>query len=192
MPARFEKVVDLSENPRITLCTAPDHEAGGSGDFEYTSSILGGRNVAVGQDRYGDARANGPDRVVFRCASELVSTRAPMNRQCGDSTVFCDLRDSHSISALWGWSGADLEGHRHTDCLNDGIENVSHQRLVLQQGGAGSLIADFLCGTTHVDINDLRAGRDIVGGCFGQPFGVTSRDLDGDGRHLTGMVSAQG
>jgi len=65
------------------------------------------------------------------------------------------------------------------------------QLLVLHQGGAGCLVADFLGRTAHVDVDDLRAQFDVANGRFGQHLGVAAGDLYRAGLGLAVMLQAQ-
>jgi len=76
---------------------------------------------------------------------------------------------------------------RHGD---DRLDDSGHQRLVLQQRGARSDIADLLRRAAHVDVDDLRAGLDVVQRGLGHHLRIAAGDLDDFRRDFTLVIAA--
>ena len=60
----------------------------------------------------------------------------------------------------------------------------------MQQCRAAPVVADFFDGTTHVDVDNLRAALDIKFGGFSQQTRIGTGDLYGLGFHLTFVINS--
>jgi len=87
-------------------------------------------------------------------------------------------------------AGAEFERDRHIHCSDYGFENGGNELLILQQRRATPVVADFFNGTTHVDVNNLRAALDIKFGGFSQQTRIGTGDLYGLGFHLAFVVNS--
>src|SRR5665213_955804 len=71
--------------------------------------------------------------------------------------VFGNSCNARAILVIRIPACAGLQGHGRRDCLYNASQNARDQFLVLQQRGTRQSIADFLGGTTHIDVDDLGA-----------------------------------
>ena len=91
-----------------------------------------------------------------------------MYRQRGNAGRFSHLRDDMDIFVIVVPAQAGFQGNRHIHRFDHCIQNIGHQRLVLQQSAAGEHIAHFFGGAAHIDIDHLRALRHVITRGFGQ------------------------
>ena len=87
-------------------------------------------------------------------------------------------------------TGPDLQCHRHVDRRNHALDDGADQRFVLEQRGAGRNIADLLCRTAHVDVDDLRASIDVVARRVSHLLRVGAGDLHDDRLDLAIVIHA--
>ena len=74
-----------------------------------------------------------------------------------NAVTFCQPCNSHAIYGLAIPAGANLERYGHADRTHHRIQDGGDQRLIAQQRRTAGATADFLGGTAHVDVNNLRA-----------------------------------
>ena len=117
-------------------------------------------------------------------------TGAPVYRQGLDAGLLRDPCNGQSVPVFRIPAGANLQGHRHVDCTDNRIKNLSNQALVLQQRGACHDIADLLCRAAHVDVDDLRTMIDVETRSIRHLRRHGTGNLYRDRLGLSGMIDA--
>src|SRR5690606_36071738 len=80
-------MVDFTKNPGAALCGSPDHHGVGPCVLEYAFSLLGGVDIAIGDDRHGQLRFHFSNSVVFGLAGIQIGTSAAVQRQSRNADV---------------------------------------------------------------------------------------------------------
>lgn len=87
-----------------------------------------------------------------------------MQGQHGNPGRFGNFRDCRGVDMGTIPTGTEFQGYRNRYCVDDGIEDLSDQRFILQQGGAAPVVAYFFGRASHVDVDDVRSLIDVVAG----------------------------
>mmetsp|Transcript_46805 Transcript_46805/g.110132 ORF Transcript_46805/g.110132 Transcript_46805/m.110132 type:complete len:438 (-) Transcript_46805:248-1561(-) len=195
--ARRQEVGHLAEDPRPALGRPADHQRVGAGVGQHLARLLGRIDVAVGDDRDGQRCLHRRNRVVFGQALVALLAGAPMHRQHRNAGGLEQARQPQRIALLGAPAGAHLQRDRHAAGHatsgahgHDGLDDLQRQRLVAHQRRAGPLVAHLLGRAAHVDVDDLGAAVDVVGGGLGHHGRIGAGDLHRDRAGLAGMVGA--
>ena len=183
-------MVDLSENPRSTLCSATYHHRISTGCLKYVFRFVGAVDIAIGHDRNTASRLDRGNGVVFGVPAVAIRAGPAMQGQHRDATVLGDMRNRQRIAVLSIPSGTKLQGDRHVHRRHHRFEQRGHQRFIAQQCRATPVIADFFDRAAHVDVDDLGAAINIEFCSFGQQHRIGACNLHGLGLHLAIMIDA--
>src|SRR5450631_1017908 len=129
--------------------------------------------------------------VMLRNPKIHVRTRAAVYAKSLNAAVFCDYRDPHAVLVVAIPASARLQRHRRRDGAHHGVQDACNQRFVLHQGGTRETIANFLGGTSHVDVDDFGAGVHIPERRVSHHLRIEARDLHHTRTRLAGVVHAQ-
>ncbi len=139
------------------MTRAAEHYSVCSREIKHLARLLRRGDISVGKHWNPDSGSDIADRLVLGVALVEVRARAAVHRQSLNAAGLGDLCDLRPISRCVIPTSANLERHWHVHCANNRFENMGHERFVFEQRGATELPANLFGGTTHVDINDLRA-----------------------------------
>src|SRR5690606_37374112 len=123
----------------------------------YAFSLLGGVDIAIGDDRDGQLRFHFSNSVVFGLAGIQIGTSAAVQRQSRNADVLSSPGNPQRIAVVAVPAGAGLKRDRHAEGfagLDDRFQNASDEVFVTQQGRTCCRVAYFFGGTPHVDVND--------------------------------------
>src|SRR5215813_4368221 len=148
--------VDTAEDPWRPMARAADHYSVGAGEIKYLARFLRRIDVAIGEHRDANPRFDVAYGVVLRRAEVEVRARAAVDGERGDAAALGDARNIDTIAVFRVPAGADLERHRHIDRMRHGIEDACHEGWIGEQRRAARTATDFLRGTSHVQIDDVR------------------------------------
>ncbi|MNZ14672.1 hypothetical protein D3C78_316010 [compost metagenome] len=182
---------DLAKDPGSPLGRSTDQQGIDAGGIEDLSGFLWRIDIAIGEDRNGHRLLDRRDGVVLGFAGVQVGAGPAVDGQGLDTGLFGDLRHSDAVPVRSVPTGADLQGNRHVNGLDHGVEDLGHQGLILHQRGACGLVADLLRRAAHVDIDDLGTEFDIGPGRFRQHLRITTGYLDGAGLRIPLVEQAQ-
>ena len=184
-------VVDLPKDPGVALGPSADHDGIRPSIVQDGGGLLGRVDIAVGKDGNAHRRLDLGDGVVLGLAGIALLAVAAVHRQGPDAGGLGQAGHAYAVVALGAPAGADLERHRDLHRLHHRLEDLRHQRLVAQQGGACCLVAHLLGGAAHVDVDDLGAHLGVAAGRLGEHLGIAAGDLHGAGAGLAAVVHAQ-
>jgi hypothetical protein len=191
MPAGGEVMGDFAEQPGAALRGTADHHAVGAGMREHVAGFFRRRDVAVGDHRNADGGLHRGNRVVLGLAAILIGARAAVYGDGADAGRLGEARNPEDVAVFAVPAGAAFEGDRRfRHGLHHRFEDARHERLVLEQRRAGHDVAHLLGRTAHVDVDDLRAVRDVVTRRRGEHARIGAGDLHGDRLDLAGVVGA--
>jgi hypothetical protein len=114
-----------------------------------------------------------------------------MHREQAYAGLLSQARNADCIARGAIRPGPDLEGDRNLDCANDCVEDCGYQRFVGEQRRTGSDVAHFLGRAAHVDVDDLRAKRNVVARGIGHRRRIGPRDLHRDRIDFAGVIRSQ-
>ena len=157
---------DLAKNPGPALRRAADHDARRHPWRPAPRALSRGESMSplatTGTAQRGLDGGNG---VVLGGALVALLARAAVHRDHLHAGRLGRARQAHRILFGLAPAGAHLQRDRHavrSAGRDHGFDDLQRQRLVLHQGRAGPLVADFLGRAAHVDVDDLRAAVDVV------------------------------
>ena len=144
--------------------------------------ILRGKDIAVGDDRDRDGLLDLADGVPVRPAAVHLDPGPAMDGEGRNACLLQGQGDLHGVQAALVPAPADLGRDGDGRGLYHRLRDAGRLFRIPHEGGAVAVGDDFSHGTTHVDVNDVRAGK--LRGHLGRlchTGGITSEQLDGGG-----------
>jgi len=193
MRTGVQKVCDFAEYPRPALGSAADHDGVCPRGLQHSTRLLRCGDVAIGHHRDMHRSFDSGNGVVLGLTLVALLACSTVHGQHLHPGTFKSTRQPHRVLVRLAPAGAHFECHRHIawrTSRNHGLHDGQGQRFVLHQRRAGPLVANFLGGATHVDIDDLRTALDVVDSRLGHHLRIGAGNLHGNGARLAIVIGA--
>ena len=149
-------MLDLFEDPWISLCTTSDHKTVTSGLFFHTNHILRTQNITVSDDRNGYCLFYLTDNIPVRFAGIILLSGSSMYRYRRHATAFRDFCDLHGIDMFLIKAFSNFHRHRFFHRFYHLGQNLFHQLRIFHQCRSLMVIHHFWHRTAHIEIKDLK------------------------------------